>query len=344
MRLSPSEHRALRRLYLRALGLAVVLGLTGVVGLRLSVGSDPAPGAPRAAAPLAPDVAARFAYPEHGTPAPELARFNEAEGLSYTRAWVQLTVTTPGDDAPHRVQVIHYRPRGLRGPAPAVVVSPILGGSGELAHSAAVAFTLRGMHAAVVLKAESYFDAAAPLERLECVLRTAVIDRRRAVDWLQARDDVDPAAIGAFGASMGGVITTLLAAVEPRVQRAAIALAGGDLPHLVASSEEPRVARFAEELGYPPGVDRAPLVAALQAALESDPLDLAASVDPARVLFVETTRDRDMPSAQQAALYEALGRPARLRLPCGHTGAVAYWPYLTARVSGYLAEGLSESR
>jgi len=329
------------RALLKVAAAGALLGLLGTCAVRVSLSEDPGEAAPRAATPLPVEVAARFAYPEQGTPARERSRFNEVEGRLYSSAWVHLSVTTPGEREPHTVQVIHYCPQGLSGPAPAVLISPILGGSGELAKSAAVAFALRGMHAAIVLKAESYFDASAPASRLERVLRTAVVDRRRALDWLAARPDVDPQALGAFGASMGGVITTLLAAVDGRVRACSIALAGGDLPAIVASSEEPRVARFARELGYPPGRDRAPLIAELRAALETDPLDLAAAIDPRRVLFVESTADRDMPSAQQAELYEALGRPARVRIPTGHYAAVAYWPYLVGRVGGFLERELT---
>ncbi|MCA8922761.1 MAG: hypothetical protein KDD82_13185 [Planctomycetes bacterium] len=341
------QPRTLLRAGLRALSkvalAALTLGVLGTCGLRASLSEDAADPAPREAQPLSPEVAARFAYPEAGTPAVEVSRFKVEPGALYTSAWVHLLVTTPGEAQPHTVQVIHYLPAGLQAPAPAVVISPILGGSGELARSAAAAFALRGVHAAIVLKAESYFDATAPPGRLERVLRTAVVDRQRALDWLAGRDDVDPLALGAFGASMGGVITTLLAAVDPRVRVSAIALAGGDLPTIVATSEEPRVARFARELGYGPGRDRAPLIALVRGGLQSDPLDLARAVDPRRVLFVESTADRDMPSAQQTQLYEALGRPARIRIPTGHYAAVAYWPYLVTRVSGFLARELERT-
>lgn len=51
-----------------------------------------------------------------------------------------------------------------------------------------------------------------------------VRDYRRAIDYLQTRDDVDSARIGIIGYSMGGTQTYLLAGVEPRI-KAAVAVA-----------------------------------------------------------------------------------------------------------------------
>ena len=44
-----------------------------------------------------------------------------------------------------------------------------------------------------------------------------VWDVMRLVDYLQTRDDVDPARIGLFGVSKGGIETYLAAAVDPRI-------------------------------------------------------------------------------------------------------------------------------
>ena len=46
-------------------------------------------------------------------------------------------------------------------------------------------------------------------------------DAMRAIDYLQTRSDVDPMRIGATGSSGGGTMTSVLAAIDPRVQAAA---------------------------------------------------------------------------------------------------------------------------
>src|SRR4029453_10714530 len=44
-----------------------------------------------------------------------------------------------------------------------------------------------------------------------------VLDIRRAVAWLAARDDVDPGRIGIFGISLGGITGGLAAGIDPQI-------------------------------------------------------------------------------------------------------------------------------
>lgn len=58
----------------------------------------------------------------------------------------------------------------------------------------------------------------------DLIIRTT-IDLRRALDFLQKRDDIDITKTGVFGHSMGGIITFLLTAVDSRI-RAAVPCVG----------------------------------------------------------------------------------------------------------------------
>lgn len=332
---APRPRRRRRRALLGALLLLVGLPL-GLRALVAHDAADPAYGGPR---PLAAELQARFAYPELGTPAPEQAEFNLAPGRSWSTRWVHLLVTTPGEEAPHRVQVIHYRPEGLPAGArrPAVVITPILGATDELPGLLGAALARAGIHAAVVLRAETILDPTAPASRIERVLRTAVVDRRRTIDWLTGLPDVDPQRIGACGASLGGIATALLCAVEPRVRAGALLLAGGDLPEILSRSQEPRVARWRAALGP---ADPDALRAELQAAIPSDPLVLAPAVDARRLVFVQARFDDAVPTACQERLWQALGRPERWVLPTGHRSAGVYLPWLVPLLVGFFQDRL----
>jgi dienelactone hydrolase len=54
-----------------------------------------------------------------------------------------------------------------------------------------------------------------------------VIDLRRAVDYLQSRDDIDKSKIGYLGFSQGGMIGGTFIGVEPRIVAACLAIPGG---------------------------------------------------------------------------------------------------------------------
>ncbi len=62
----------------------------------------------------------------------------------------------------------------------------------------------------------------------EIIIQT-VFDLRRAVDFIQTREELDADRIGYFGISLGGIIGTVFSGVEPRVKVPVITLAGGDM-------------------------------------------------------------------------------------------------------------------
>jgi uncharacterized protein len=67
-------------------------------------------------------------------------------------------------------------------------------------------------------------------------LALSVVDLRRAADFLQSRSEIDPGRIGYVGASMGGIIGGLFAAVDSRVQSPVLIVGGGDWRYLFTHS------------------------------------------------------------------------------------------------------------
>ena len=65
----------------------------------------------------------------------------------------------------------------------------------------------------------------------DIVIQT-VFDLRRAVDFIQTRNELDADRIGYYGISLGGIIGTIFCGVEPRVKVPVIALGGGGM-HLM---------------------------------------------------------------------------------------------------------------
>ena len=61
------------------------------------------------------------------------------------------------------------------------------------------------------------------------LITQTVFDLRRAVDFIESREELDPERIGYFGISLGGIIGTIFCGVEERVRVPVIVLAGGQL-------------------------------------------------------------------------------------------------------------------
>lgn len=338
--MSEAASKPKRRWLKRALGGGGIGLLLALAALRLAVDHDPLGPEPRPRRPLPPQVQARFAYPEaSAAPEPILDRLEEESG-SFQERFVQLWVTTPGDPERHKVQILEFRST-LPGRRPAVVVTPMFGGRQPIARLIAPALARRGIHALVVLRAERYLLGDEPPERLERVLRTAVIDRRRALDYLAARPDVDPERLGAIGVSLGGLGTALLCASDARVKAGVLVLAGGGLDTLIPASQERRALEFVAAFRAR-GVEPAVLGEQIKVAVPSDPLALAQNLDPRRLLFVTARRDRAVPAANQELLWEAAGRPERYSLPTGHASSAVYAPWLAPLCLDWLQARLEE--
>ena len=67
-------------------------------------------------------------------------------------------------------------------------------------------------------------------------VRQAVLDNRRALDWLQSRPDIDPTRMGVAGISLGGILAPLIAGVDHRARVLVTIVGGGDVSDLVYDS------------------------------------------------------------------------------------------------------------
>jgi dienelactone hydrolase len=315
------------------LGLALGCGAWAYFGL---IEHLPIAGAPRAAAPVPAELDAALScdpgLPLEVTLQPE----RDVDGVRMVEGRFQ--VRRPGVTEAHEVRFEFYLAPGAEGPTPTFVVTPILAGPNEVAKLIAGDLTSHGYHALIVDRAMPADPAR--MEDWETALRDLIADRRRAIDWLETRPEVDAARIGAYGVSLGGMTTIMLKAMEPRVKIAVAVMAGGDLPSVIARSveRECRMVRDAWGLEEAPTPERlASFEEAARAVIRTDPVGLAAHIDPRDVLLFLTRRDTSVFSEGQRRLRAALGGPEAWSLPTGHYSAVVYLPVITSRARDFIA-------
>jgi dienelactone hydrolase len=215
--------------------------------------------------------------------------------------------------------------------APLVLLVPILAGGDTLMEIFASRLTGQGFAVAWCRRAA---PALRPPQRgadLELLFRRTVVHQRMLLHWAQANALVDGRAPMVFGVSLGGMVATVLAAVEPMICGTAVCAAGGDLPDLLLHSAEGRVREWVAWRAREDGLGPLMLEEELRRLLESDPARLAPFVATASVLMVEPTLDQVIPLRNRTMLWEALGRPQRLQVPFGHySAALAIGPILQA--------------
>ena len=245
-----------------------------------------------------------------------------------------------------------YLPKAAKpgsAPRPAVICLHILGGGFELAQLQCTALAARGIPA-LWFKLPYYAErglpggtkalAADPKLFAQAVAQ-GVEDVRRAVDVLASRSEVNPQEIGIMGVSMGGILAATAAEQEPRIARAVLLLAGGDLLSIVHHAHETRP--LSELIRRLPPASRAEVESALR---QIDPLEHAAALRPraaqGRVLMMNAAEDEVVPRACTEKLATALGIGDRVVWleGLGHYTALAALPRALKTANDFFAQDL----
>jgi pimeloyl-ACP methyl ester carboxylesterase len=215
------------------------------------------------------------------------------------------------------------------GPHPLVVVFPILAGSHVVSEGLAKALVNRRYAVLRLERRPLDFERAEGPEEPMRAFRESLLDARRALDWAETREEIDPERIAAAGVSLGGMLGASLLGADPRVRAGFFVMAGGGLAELLHDSAERPVRSFRERVSEEHGFEsREQFVALLEGYTHGvDPLLQVCHVDPERVLLVSGRFDRVVPAERTRALWEAFGRPTWIRLPVGHyqLGPLFWW-------------------
>lgn len=306
--------------------------------------------AARVAMPLPAEIAANLCCDPSVPLKVELQEARDGDGRLVIRG--KAPFRRPDAEELRWVNFDYYRAAERSGeeggkPRPAVIVSPIAGGGYEVSRLLARDLVAHGFHAVIVKRPHKpkALGAHLGLRGFENGMRDAIAARRRVIDWIVTRDEVDSRRIGAYGVSLGGVLTAVLAAVDDRIVASVVVMGCGDLPALLCRSVEPEARRLAQAHGVPRNPGPADLQAFEKLArpiLKTDPQVLAKHVDSRSIFLVTTRRDKSVPTFLQNRLYDALGAPEAISLPTGHYSAVTYLPVIMESGRRFLARRFSE--
>jgi len=131
------------------------------------------------------------------------------------------------------------------------------------------------------------------------LITQTVFDLRRAVDFIQTREELDPGRIGYFGISLGGIIGTIFCSVEERVEVPVIVLAGGQLNLMFGKK-----ALSGDTKNYLSVID---------------PINYVAKISPRPLLMINAENDDVVPPITSKLLYKAARKPKEIIWhPSGH--------------------------
>lgn len=166
-------------------------------------------------------------------------------------------------------------------------------------------------------------------------LRQAVVDQRRAVDWLSMRPEVDPTAISIAGISLGGIVGSLTYKVEPRIRNGVFVVAGSGVDGIVENSDLSVIAVF-RQAAKVKLLNPQKFVDALQIV---DPINVP-DLYPRPVLMMNATNDVIIAPTEALRLYNTLGHADQIWTNGNHYFPAYAGEYLTA---SFLASQMPDS-
>ena len=126
-----------------------------------------------------------------------------------------------------------------------------------------------------------------------------VVDLRRAVDLLRARDDVDGQRIGYLGMSMGAMLGAVFCGIDDRVKAAGLVVGGGGLGRILGNKPESAAGTNLKII---------------------DPAYYSGMISPRPLLMINGREDHTVPPAAAQALFDAAREPKRIEwYEGGHT-------------------------
>lgn len=200
-------------------------------------------------------------------------------------------------------------------PYPCVIIMHGYGGDKNGLQILAPAFALRGI-ATLAIDAEYHGDRKQPgndilstyIYRNRDALVQTVIDLRRAVDFLQSRQEIDGKRIGYIGLSMGGILGGIVAGVDERIQAPILIVAGGDWGYLFSTSQHPTAMQLREK--NPELFKSAQKMNEVMGVV--DPVNWVARISPRPLLMINGKDDQIVPKECTERLFAAAKEPKEI--------------------------------
>lgn len=217
---------------------------------------------------------------------------------------------------------------------PALILHPISGGSYILARYFARHFSEAGWNCILVKRYKLSRKVIHP-DTINPVIRQTIINHKQVLDWLDNsawKTDF----IADLGVSKGALQSAMLTATDKRIDASVFMLGGGDLPYVLAHSNEPGVTRRRNQYMQDANIDREAFHHHMIHALGFDPLKYARYIDARKTMHVLARFDLAVPYRCGQLLYEAMPGAQKYTLLAGHYTALVFLPFITSETEDFL--------
>ena len=132
---------------------------------------------------------------------------------------------------------------------------------------------------------------------------------RRTIDFAETIPSIDTSKIGTWGNSLGGILNSYLAGIEPRIDALYISVAGGNFTKILTESKSTIVAPYRLSRLLKEKIDLNGFKKALDKAVKADPLDFAYKRSRDDIFMNIAVYDDVVPTKHQIELWKSFGKP-----------------------------------
>jgi len=201
-------------------------------------------------------------------------------------------------------------------PAPCLVLLHGLGGSKEMMAGLALSAAKLGYASLLIdeygqgerTPAKPSTQSAAT--QVATTVHQSALDVRRGLDYLETRPDINKGRIGLVGISLGAIIGTVAAGVEPRIRATALISGGGDWRLILKTLSANRTEVGGHSTAGFKNMDWDQVSALLA---PEDPLTFAPHIAPRALLMLGGRKDTTIVVPAQQALYDAARDPKEIQ-------------------------------
>jgi len=178
------------------------------------------------------------------------------------------------------------------------------------------------------------------------VSRRSILSLRTIIDYATTSSEFDAKRVGLMGLSLGAITSSFLAGIESeRLAAVVLVLAGGDVPFILATSDNKYAVRIREERMSQEKMSTVDeYEEKLHQTMRYDPMHFSRLAKTKRLFMVLSDNDTKVPSVVQQDLFTAFGAPSSTTFSISHVETIVsltffYFDY----VSNFVKQRFSES-
>jgi len=229
---------------------------------------------------------------------------------------IEFTTTYPQRDSELNIKAKSFVPVNPSAKVPVIFILPPLGGATSLDVVVAERFCKNNLAAFIITTNLTGLnsDVLVPVTDHDHTHRRVAAALKGALIVASSYPEINVSKAGLFGISLGAILGSVAYSVIPELSAATLFVNGGDVPHILAVSDQGPIVNLKKERMKEQGfTTTAQYEAFLNDNLEIDPLHFAKMIKPETVKMYLSNNDKSVPTVDQVNYYNAIGKPAETK-------------------------------